>query len=145
MSKFKVGDKVVVDGEIKTIARIDKWNNGEYGYYFNVDDDLLDFWREEDLELYKTPHERLLELGYAVSKNISDNKGNPIGIEYKKNIAMEAHKKIYNLIKIDLTSKIFAAWRSYIYNFQGSWDRTDALWIDKELAEILLQYLEELK
>src|SRR5690554_5211237 len=66
MSKFKVGDKVWCNGDVKIIKRVDEWEDGEYGYYFNVDDDLLDFWREEDLELYKTPHERLLKLGWKM-------------------------------------------------------------------------------
>ncbi len=146
MSKFKVGDRVVVcGGDVKTIARIDKWSDGEYGYYFNVDDELLNYQRECDLELYKTPHERLLELGYVVSKNISDKKGNIISIEYKKNETYDEHKITYNLIKIDLESKMFNAWCIYRGNPNSFWNSNDAMWIDKELAGILYQYLEERK
>lgn len=104
-------------------------------------------WNFETNELSvtkeKSAHEKLLELGW-VCRNTSDKKGNPIGIEYKKTV--DEHGTVYHVIKIDLESKMFNAWRIYKdYLKHGFWDSIDSLWIDKDLAEILLQYLEELK
>lgn len=120
MSKFKVGDKVWCNGDVRIIKRVDEWANGEYGYYFNVDDDLLDFWEEEDLELYKTPHQRLLDLGFekvAKHKYIKRDKGD-IG---------------YIIIAF--------AFNSYHIKCVGkNWVE-----VNFELAEVLLEYLEELE
>src|SRR5690554_420899 len=121
MSKFKVGDKVWCNGDVKIIKRVDEWEDGEYGYYFNVDDDLLDFWREEDLELYKTPHERLLELGW-----VSLNKANGVST-YLLNVDGRPDPEIIEL-----------------YTEEKRYYTTLRI-IDLELAEILVDYLEELE
>lgn len=116
MSKFKVGDKVWCNGDIKTIARIDKWRDGEYGYYFNIDDELLNYYEEEDLELYKTPHERLLELGWR--------------FEYK-----DEHTTVYYGKNSFTTIKIYHKHFTIGVNF----------YFGLELAEVLVDYLKELR
>lgn len=121
MSKFKVGDKVVVcGGDIRTIARIDKWLDNEYGYYFNIDDELLNYYKEEDLELYKTPHERLVELGFII-----DDETNYF-IKYT-----------FNGLDIVLYKKE-KTYQTYVY--QDNYNP-----INYELSKILTEYLEELK
>ena len=117
MSKFKVGDKVWCNGDVKVIKRVDEWEDGEYGYYFNVDDELLDYYREEDLELYKTPHERLLELGWIIDKDDT----NPANLEF-----------YYNDNKVLIIDKVLKEVKT-LYA------------IDLQLAEILIDYLKELE
>ena len=125
MSKFKVGDKVWCDGKVKTIARVDEWLNGEYGYYFHIDADGLDFYNEEDLELYKTPQERLFELGFekvAKHKYIKQHKGGLIyEIPYKITIEFA-----FNMYQVKCECE--------------KW-----IGVDLKLAEILLDYLEEIR
>ena len=119
-SKFKVGDKVWHNGEVKTIKRVDDWIDGSYGYYFHENDELLAFVEERDLELYKTPHQRLLDLGFekvAKHKYIKRDKGD-IG---------------YIIIAF--------AFNSYHVKCVGkNWAE-----FNLELAEVLLEYLEELE
>ena len=130
MSKFKVGDKVWCNGDIKTIARIDKWRDGEYGYYFNIDDELLNYYEEEDLELYKTPHERLVELGFIGQE--------PFLGDYR------LYKKgtFINIVIISFNIKD----KDYVI-----WKQDDEVSIEEfypvnlELAEILVDYLKELE
>ena len=120
MSKFKVGDKVWCNGDVRIIKRVDEWENDEYGYYFNVDDELLNYERECDLELYKSPHERLLELGFVV-----DDETNYF-IKY-----------MFNGLEIILYKKE-KTYQTYVY--QDNYNP-----IDLELAEILVDYLKELE
>lgn len=121
MSKFKVGDKVWCDGDIRIIKRVDEWDKGEYGYYFNIDDELLNYYEEEDLELYKTPHERLVELGWVLFSTVG---------------------KVYTYILVGsgnvYPEKIEIA-------FKGERYYTTLRIIDLELAEILVDYLKELE
>lgn len=126
MSKFKVGDKVVVcGGDVRTIARIDKWNDGRYGYYFNIDDELLNFYDEEDLELYKTPEERLFDLGFekvAKHKFVKVNKGGS-GYNTPYKITIEFAFNSYQV-------------KCECQNWVG---------VDLELAEVLVDYLMEME
>lgn len=117
MSKFKVGDKVWFNGDVRIIRRVDEWEDGEYGYYFNVDDELLDYAKECDLELYKTPQERLLELGWTLVFEDDD------AIYYGKYSTLT--------IRIDKKDKDFFVSDKMVFNL--------------ELAEILVDYLRELE
>lgn len=111
MSKFKVGDKVWCNGEVKTITRVDDWLYGEYGYYFH---------EEEDLELYKTPHQRLLDLGFIISDET-------------------VYHISYMLKGLDIT--IFKKEKTYqAYSYGDNYNP-----INLELAEILVDYLKELE
>ena len=124
MNKFKVGDKVWCNGDVRIIKRVDEWANGEYGYYFNVDDDLLDFWEEEDLELYKTPHQRLLDLGWKV-------------------VDTDGIYKTYDNFDTKYTRMTMSI---KINKDQDGWYfTTHNVFMDKELTTILLDYLEELE
>lgn len=116
MSKFKVGDKVWCNGDVKIIKRIDKWGNGEYGYYFNIHDGMLEYNTADDLELYKTPHEKLLELGWKLTHEDENM------IIYNKRFSksLSFHKKHANCF-------------------------TDERNIDLQLAEVLVYYLKELE
>lgn len=120
MSKFKVGDKVWCNGSIETIKKIEEFLNGSYGYYFHEDCDALDYWEEDELELYKTPHERLIELGFVV-----DDETNYF-ISY-----------VFNGLEITIYKKE-KVYQTYVYG-----DHYNP--IDLELAEILVDYLEELE
>lgn len=125
MSKFKVGDKVWCNGDVKIIKRVDEWLNGEYGYYFNVDDELLDYVRECDLELYKTPQERLLELGFekiTKHKFVKVNKGGS-GYDTPYKITIEFAFNSYQV-------------KCECENWVG---------VNLELAEILVDYLKEIE
>lgn len=119
MSKFKVGDKVWCNGEIKVIARIDEWADNEFGYYFDKNDELLDFYEEHDLELYKSPHERLLELGWEF---VNESK---LYITYQ---CVNYYNKFISFIK---EKKVY-----YIIGDKH---------IDLQLAEVLVDYLKELE
>lgn len=125
MSKFKVGDKVWCNGDIKTIARIDKWDKGEYGYYFNIDDESLNYYEEEDLELYKTPQEQLFDLGFekvAKHKFVKVNKGGS-GYNTPYKITIEFAFNSYQV-------------KCECQNWVG---------VDIQLAEVLVDYLKELE
>ena len=121
MSKFKVGDKVWFNGDVGIIKRVDKWENDEYGYYFNINDEALNYYTEDELELYKTPHERLLELGWVLFSTIGE---------------------VYTYILVGSGNiqpeKIEIA-------FTGERYFTTLRVIDLELAEILVDYLKELR
>lgn len=117
MSKFKVGDRVWFNGDVRIIKRVDEWENGEYGYYFNVDDELLDYVKECDLELYKTPQERLLELGWTLVFEDDDT------IYYGKYFTLT--------IRIDKKGKGFFV--------------SDKMFFNLELAEVLVDYLKEIE
>ena len=121
MSKFKVGDKVWCNGDVRIIKRVDEWENDEYGYYFNVDDELLNYERECDLELYKTAHQELLDLGWELSK-VDDRYIEYINEEGDYLIIDKIEKTYYNL-------------SSYYRPFD----------INLQLAKILVRYLEELE
>ncbi len=124
MSKFKVGDKVWCNGDVRIIKRVDEWEDGEYDYYFNADDDLLDFWREEDLELYFTPHERLLKLGWKMWDTNGTYK------TYDK--FDDKYSRRTMSIKINKDK-------------DGWYFTTHMVFMDKELTTILLEYLEEVE
>lgn len=120
MSKFKVGDKVWCNGDVRIIKRVDKWENGEYGYYFNIHDGMLEYNTADDLELYKTPHKRLLELGWGLVEH------NENVITYLLNADGSLHPEI-----IELSS-------------EGKRYYTTLRIIDLQLAEVLVDYLKEL-
>lgn len=123
MSKFKVGDKVWCNGDVKIIKRVDEWEDGEYGYYFNVDDELLNFWEEDDLELYKTPHERLLELGW----------------EFWEYLKYKNYEKFDENSRRTMSIRIFND-EYGIYYFLNNFT-----YVDLQLAEVLVDYLKELE
>lgn len=130
MSKFKVGDKVWCNGEIKVIARIDEWADNEFGYYFDKNDDILDFYEEHDLELYKSPHERLLDMGFIGQE--------PFSRDYR------LYKKgtFVNIVIISFNIKD----KDYVI-----WKQDDEVSIEEiypvnlELANVLIDYLKELE
>ena len=124
-SKFKVGDKVWHNGEVKTIKRVYYWPDGSYSYYFHENDERLPSDYERDLELYEAPHEKLLDLGFekvAKHKYIKHHKGE------------SDYDTPYKII-------IEFAFNSYHIKCVGkNW-----IEVNTELAEILVGYLEELK
>ncbi len=140
MNKFKVGDKVYrledrkeanVLWEVSSIKVMKKGDKEYYNYVlkaegiggkFLASNDnngstiaFVNF--EEDLELYKTPHERLLELGWVIDKDDT----NPATLEF--------YYKDNKVLIIDKALKV-------IKTLYG---------IDLQLAEILVDYLKELE
>ena len=127
MSKFKVGDKVliplgvgVVYGEEEFNLDLDEW------YIKVVIGERFGFNRvitfeTNDLELYKTPHQELLDLGWELSK---------VDDRYIEYINEEGDYLIIN--KIEKTYyKLSSYYRPFDFNL--------------ELAKILVRYLEELE
>lgn len=125
ISKFKVGDKVWHNGEVKTIKRVYYWPDGSYGYFFHKNDKLSSFVEERDLELYETPHQKILDLGFekvAKHKYIKHHKGE------------SDYDAPYKII-------IEFAYNSYHIKCVGkNWVE-----VNSELAEVLVDYLEEKK
>jgi hypothetical protein len=139
MSKFKVGDKVYrlldrkeanILWEVSSVQVMKSGDKEYHNYVLKGEGDFgdrviggvkykgafLNF--EEELELYKTPHQRLLELGWALiheDENIITYGKNPFTtIEIYKNL----HKHF--TIKADF-------------------------YFDLQLAEVLVDYLKELE
>ena len=137
MNKFKVGDKVyrLVDRkeanvlwEISEVQVMKIGDKEHYNYILKAEGDFsagakhkhafLNF--EEYLELYKTPHERLLELGFIISDET-------------------VYHISYMLKELDIT--IFKKEKTYqAYSYGDNYNP-----INLQLAEILVDYLKELE
>ena len=120
MSRFKVGDKVWLNGDIETVESVVVLYDGScYGYFLKDYNDYV--FEDNELELYKTPHERLLELGWVLFSTIGE---------------------VYTYILVGSGNiqpeKIEIA-------FTGERYFTTLRVIDLELAEILVDYLKELR
>lgn len=120
MSRFKVGDKVWLNGDIETVESVVVLYDGScYGYFLKDYNDYV--FEGNELELYKTPHERLLELGWVLFSTIGE---------------------VYTYILVGSGNiqpeKIEIA-------FTGERYFTTLRVIDLELAEILVDYLKELR
>ena len=116
MSKFKVGEEIIHKGDKRIIKTIEKRNN-MFVYTF-IGNSL--YWAYES-DIFKTPHQELLDLGWELSK--VDNRY----IEY---INEEGDYLI-----IDKIEKTYYNLSSYYRPFD----------INLELAKILVRYLEELE
>lgn len=119
MSKFKVGDKVkeIGNNEIKEIGLVSSFDDGTIGYVLKFDDSEM--YYEEELELYKTPHQELLDLGWELKRKF------PNEIQYIK-------EKTF----LDFCLK------ERTYKFE---DNYKYIKVDLKLAKILTRYLEELE
>ena len=118
MSKFKVGDKVIYNGvhdEIDEIVYVG-------GKFFGYDLIINNIWpvKEKYLQPYKTPHERLVKLGW-----VALNASNGV-LTYLLNADGSLHPE-----RIELS-------------LEGKRYYTSLRVIDLELAEILVDYLKEL-
>lgn len=72
MSKYKIGDKVIKIKEPKNeVQMIEKINYRNYEYFYQTDISGNYEYDETEIELYKTAHEKLIDLGLhlKVTKN----------------------------------------------------------------------------
>lgn len=119
MSKFRIGDKVLYKKETFVIKDIDLDENGNLLFY-KMSDSLHDFIAiEEDLELYKTAHQRLLDDGW---------------IEVYRDEKTVRYKRVYSFgistLDISLYFKTFKIQDDYA---------------TLEIAELIVDYLKELQ
>lgn len=146
MSKFKVGDKVYRLEDIKeadtlwevTAVQVMKGGDKEHynyvlkakgvsGKFLGGNNNnvgrvaMLNF--EEDLKLYKTPHDRLLELGW----------------EFREYLKYKNYEKFDEKSRRTMSIRIFND-EYGIYYFLNNFT-----YVDLELAEILVDYLKEMR
>ena len=121
MNKFKVGDKVkeIGSNEIKEIDLVSSFDDGTIVYVLKFDDSEM--YYEDELELYKTPHQELLDLGW-----VALNKANGV-LTYLLNVDGSLHPEIIEL------------------SLEGKRYYTTLRIIDLQLAKLLVRYLEELE
>ena len=122
MSKFKVGDKVIYNGvhvEIDEIDEIVYVGGKSFGYDLIINN----IWpvKEKYLQPYKTPHERLLELGWVALNETGRT------LTYLLNVDGSLHTQ-----RIELSH-------------EGKRFYTTLRVVDLELAEIIVDYLKELR
>lgn len=130
MNDYKVGDKVLYNGEVHTIIRVpvDGLTLKDVGYLYK-DNVVLDSYYGDvihytEIEPYFTPHERLLQLGWEMI----DTDGT-----YKTYDKFDDKYSRHTMsIKIN---KDKDGWYFTTYN----------VFMDKELTTVLLEYLDELE
>ena len=126
----KVGDKVLYDGEVHTVIQVpDERPSNEVGW-LHEDYVVLDLHYEHaihytEIELYFTPHERLLKLGWEMW----DTDG------VYKTYGKFDDKRTRRTMSIKINKD------------KGGWHfkATYSTHIDKELTAVLLEYLEDLE
>lgn len=116
MSKYKEGDKVETPLGVGVIECIIKLPFNEV--LVRIDDRIHAFL-EEQVEHYKTAHEKLLELGYELQE----------GSNIKVYVLFDRQGGIDDIFKVNDTEK-------YILPYHE---------VNLEIAKIMVQYLEELK
>lgn len=130
MNNYKVGDKVLYNGEVQTVTKIPnpKLTKEDVGY---VDKDYveLDLWFDNaihhtDIEPYYTPHQKLLMLGW----NMVDT-----GVNY---IMYDKFDELYS--RHTMSIKINKDKDGWYFTSHGTF-------FDKELTTILLEFLEEVE
>ena len=126
MSKYKVGDKVLYDGEVHTVIEIpdDKLTWKDVGYldkeYVVLDLHYDNAIHYTEIKPYFTPHERLLKLGWEM-------------------INTDGTYRTYEKFD-DNTMSI------KINKYKDGWYyTTHNVFMDKELTTVLLEYLEDLE
>ena len=131
MNTYKVGDKVLYNGEVHTVIRVpdDRLTRKDVGY---LDKDFvvlnLGYYNAihyTEIEPYLTPHERLLKLGWEVIDNHGIRK-----TYIKFDDKYSRRTMIINIVKDKDGWYLKANYTTYM---------------DKELLTILLEYLEELE
>ena len=116
MSKYKEGDKVVTPlgvGVVECVVEL------PFNEVLVKIDDRIHAFLEEQVEYYKTAHERLLELGYELQE-ISN---------IKVYVLFDRHGGIEHVFKVNDTEKTILPLHD----------------LNLEKAKIMVQYLEELK
>ena len=125
MNKFKAGDKVetpfgvgifnsYIDGGFMSGSlRVD---------YEKVQTGAVYFWNEDDIKPYKTPHEKLIELGFT--------------FEIEEHFIQYKHEKKDMRIIVNTIIKDYGVFHLTDYNYR---------FVNLELSEILTQYLKELR
>ena len=128
MNKYKVGDRVLYDGEVHTVIQvpIDELTWKDVGYldkeYVVLDLHYANAIHYTEIEPYKTPHEKLLDLGF-----IFEN---------------EAHFIQYKNAKKDMRIIVNTITNDYgVFHFNGYNYR----FVNLELSKILTEYLAELE
>lgn len=130
MNTYKVGDKVLYDGEVHTVIQVpdDKLTWKDVGY-LDKDYVVLDLHYDNaihytEIKPYFTPHERLLKLGWEM-------------------IDTDGTYKTYD----NFDSKYTRMTMSIKINKDkdGWYFTTHWVFMDKELTTILLEYLDELE
>lgn len=131
MNNFKVGDKVLYDGEVRTVVqvpdgrpfnevgRLENWLDKEC-VVLDLDYDNAIYYK--DIELYKTAHDKLLELGWE--REIISNDIRYVKFNEKSRRTMD--------IRI-------------LKDSEGYYVNVINMVIDLEMSKILTQYLEELE
>ena len=126
MNKYKVGDKVLYDGEVHTVIQVpnDKLTMKDVGYldkeYVVLDLHYDNAIHYTEIKPYFTPHERLLKLGWEM-------------------INTDGTYRTYEKFD-DNTMSI------KINKYKDSWYyTTHNVFMDKELTTVLLEYLEDLE
>ena len=131
MNKYKVGDKVLYDGEVHTVIQVpdDELTWKDVGY-LDKEYVVLDLHHDFDvihyteIEPYFTPHERLLKLGW-------------------KMIDTDGTYKTYDKFDDKYTRRTMSI---RINKDKDGWFFTTYnVFMDKEITTILLGYLEELE
>lgn len=130
MNNFKVGDKVLYEGEVRTVVQVpDEKQPHEVGWlhkdYVVLDLHYANAIHHNVIEPYYTPHEKLLKLGWKMVDTDRTYK------TYDKFDDKYSRRTMSIKINKDKDGWYFTA--SY------------ATYIDKELTTILLEYLEELE
>lgn len=131
MNNFKVGDKVLYEGEVHTVIKVpvDGLTWKDVGYldkdYVVLDLDYDHAIHYTDIEPYFTPHERLLKLDWKMVDTDGTYK------TYDKFDDKYSRRTMSIKINKDKDGWYFTA--------------NNATFMDKELTAILLEYLEELE
>lgn len=128
MNNYKVGDKVLYNGEVHTVIRVpdDRLTWKDVGYldkdYVVLDLHYNNAIHYTEIELYKTAHEKLLELGFT--------------FERKEHFIQYTHEKKDMRILVNTIMKKYGVFSLTNNNYR---------FVDLELSKILIQYLEELE
>lgn len=131
MNKYKVGDKVLYNGEVNTVIEVpvDGLTWKDIGYldkdYVVLDLHYDDAIHYTEIEPYFTPHERLLKLGWKMIDTY--------GVYRTYSRFDDKYQRRTMSIKINTDKD---GWFFTVNN---------ATYMDKELTTILLEYLEELE
>ena len=131
MNNYKVGDKVLYNGEVHTVIQIpSKGLTWKDVGYLDKDYIVLDLHYDNaihytEIEPYFTPHERLLKLGWKMIDTYGVHR------TYSKFDDKYTRRTMCIKINKDRHGWFYTA--------------NNATYMDKELTTILLEYLEELE
>ena len=129
--KYKIGQKVETEqGLIAEVISVETW-----GTIKVMGNGFMMETIAEKLKPYKTPHERLLEMGYV--KKINKNT-----VDYIKE-TKDTYRRYGNRITIHTKEKLYSgiAFNDDLFNSQY---HKSEMAFTLELSHILTQYLEEL-